>query len=699
MLRRDLLALTNEDLAVLSNRGTMKRALRELENNETPYEMSIDSAGTINIQWEEGVTTVLAADKVLKDCQCTCPTAGLCRHIIRGVLAYQREVHGDGGKDGDNGDDRATAVSEDTPATALYVVPPPYVVPETWNPGEITDDIAKAFVGPRVWAKAQDLLNEGQIVELSRGQKPFAKFHSLTHSIRYIVPHDIRYTRCDCADTQRCVHVALGILAFRKLAPEQTAGIINTSTPAPFVDDNLVAEIEDAISGLYISGVARAPQAALGKLKRCVEKCTAKLYFWPAEILNEVILEIGRYLERDSRYSSLGMAMLIAECMARLDAIKSNTGDIPIEFVRGFSSDKASSVNRTRLVGLGCGATITRRGTTLTAYIQDAHSGNLITVKKDFVHRADDEELPRFSTLGEKSAFKAVGIAQLAKGQLLIQGGNLSSSRRYDPGRAKLTFNHQSYQWENLRPPLCVDSFEELRSILSSQYPSYLSSRYSGRNFFVCTVNGARGASFNEAEQTVEATLYDCAGDEAELVFPFLSTCADGADALLHHLQHSGGAVRFIAGHVQIGRSGLTIVPVSLVFDDGQKRTMVQPWVDRRPGDVAPSAHAASSDLEGWQKRDILMAHFTRIFEEMGATITTGLQNADSQTLATWNHLEKESESLGFSQLPELIQAFAKQLQLKQSRTAWQPHDAFLAAINVTILTLIAQEEALRSPN
>ncbi len=713
MARNDLLALNDEDLEVLSNRGTVKRARREIEENETPFKMSIDDAGNVTFVWDEGFTTVLAVGRVLKDCKCTCPSITLCRHIIRSVIAYQRNYRsmstgaGAGAGTGacpDAASTDATDVAEPAAAAAEELEDEsavPFVhYTEYWNPGEFTDDEVREFVGPRVWAKSQTVLKQGLIVELSRGFKPFAKFHTMSHTIRFMSPHSMLYTRCDCADEQPCLHVPLAILSFRLLHADESAGIINTSPTKPFEDHELVAEVEDAITALYINGVVRAPQTAMGKLKRCAERCIEREFFWPAEILNEIILEINRYHDRDSRYSAQALVMLIAECLTRLDAIKSDTGEIPVEFVRGFSSDKASAVTKTRLVGLGCGATITRRGTTLTAYIQDLYSGNLITVDKDFTYRPDDQDVPSFSTLGDRPAFKAIGIAQVAKGQFVIKGGSLSSSRKYNPGRAKLEFHYQAYKWEHLRPPLLVDTFEELRSLLSSQFPSYLNSRYSGRNFFVCTVNGAHQAKFNQAEQTIEAVLMDTKGDTADLIFPFLTTCADGADSLLHHLRQAGDAVRFVAGHVHMGRTRLSVIPVSVIFDDGTKRTMAQPWVDRRPGDVTPSSNAqASIDLESWQNRDPLLAHFSTIFEEMGTTLNTGLKFADSQSLSTWQHLGKESESLGFSSLPGLIDEFSKSLAGKQKTANWQAETAVRAAMNVTIMTLIAQEEAQRSAN
>lgn len=722
MLRTDLLSLTDDDLELLKNRGTVKRARREIDADETPYELTVDQAGNVTVKWAEGFTSTLPAGKSLKSGRCSCPEAGLCRHMIRSVFAYQKDF----GSAPQSGPAQAvvnpalanTAAPADDPAAldpatatpangspaCLSEDATPDVPASSWDPGELSsDESVRKVIRNKIWEDAQTLLRSGQIVELSRGRRPFAKFHTLAHSIRFITANSILNAHCDCQDMPSdvpCVHVPLAILAFGLLAKDQRAGIVSTMPRDEFTDHDLVSDIEESLAQLFVSGVVRAPHAALGRLKRTVENCLSRNYYWPAEILNEIIVEIERYHQRDARYSAQQIAMLIAECAVRLDAIKNDTGEIPLQFVRGFSSDHAGSVAKTLLVGLGCGAEITRRGTRLTGYVQDLRSGNLLTIKREFSHKSSDDNLPKFAYLGEKPIFQAMGVATIAKGQLTIQGGKLTSSRAYDPARAKISFKPQHYQWEKLRPPVCVDSFAELRAVLNARFPSYVSARYSGRNFFVCNVSAARGAHFNEADQTIEATVFDSENDLAELIFPYLTTCAEGADALLHHLETSGEALRYLAGHVQIGRSGITIVPVSLIFDDGRKRTMVQPWVDRRPGDVAKTSAAETdpAEYENWQHGDVILAHFSRIFEEMGTTLNNGLQFADSQTVATWTHVLRESESLGFSELPDLIQTLVKELERKQVNASWEANAALSAALNVTILTLIAQEEVLRSP-
>src|SRR5207302_10961037 len=91
MPRAELLALTLDDLAALTNRGTVKRAQREVEANECTCTLTEAEDGTVTAQWSDGVECRLPAGKVLRDGHCSCAAAGLCRHLVRTVLAYQRQ--------------------------------------------------------------------------------------------------------------------------------------------------------------------------------------------------------------------------------------------------------------------------------------------------------------------------------------------------------------------------------------------------------------------------------------------------------------------------------------------------------------------------------------------------------------------------------------------------------------------------------
>src|ERR1044072_310498 len=90
MPRDDLLHIAPDDLAALTNRGTVKRAQRELENKGVAGELSEAADGTVTAKWSDGVTCTLPGGKTISDARCTCPATELCRHVVRTVLAYQR---------------------------------------------------------------------------------------------------------------------------------------------------------------------------------------------------------------------------------------------------------------------------------------------------------------------------------------------------------------------------------------------------------------------------------------------------------------------------------------------------------------------------------------------------------------------------------------------------------------------------------
>ncbi|MCA9057626.1 MAG: hypothetical protein KDA85_03975, partial [Planctomycetaceae bacterium] len=81
MNRPDLLALTADDLSTLSNRGTVKRALRELDSGEMTCEIQ-DEAGDLLFVWSDGINCRFPEGKSVHDAICSSGSVGISRHII-----------------------------------------------------------------------------------------------------------------------------------------------------------------------------------------------------------------------------------------------------------------------------------------------------------------------------------------------------------------------------------------------------------------------------------------------------------------------------------------------------------------------------------------------------------------------------------------------------------------------------------------
>jgi hypothetical protein len=357
MPRDDLLHLAPDDLAALTNRGTVKRARRELEQKEVTGELAEAADGTVTAKWSDGVACALPGGKTVSDARCTCPAAELCRHVVRTVLAYQAQAGG-----------------EAKPAD----------VAAPWNPGDISDDELAKLFKPVALGQARAQFGKGLLVELVRSHKPTARFHDLACTLKFQVRGDARYVHCDCAAPAPCAHVPLAVWAFRLLSPGKDAGILSTQRTALPVPVAVLDQIDDVLLEGAEGGLSAAGAAWRDRLARLEAACRGAALVWPAEVVGELIHRYERYAGHDARFAPEEFAELAGELLIRADAIRNDTGAVPQLLVRGTASDHWSELGSSRFIGVGCGVRVGRGRATVTAYLQDANSGSMVAVGREF---------------------------------------------------------------------------------------------------------------------------------------------------------------------------------------------------------------------------------------------------------------------------------------------------------------------------
>src|SRR5258708_3050467 len=115
MARNDLLALSPDDLAALTNRGLVKEARAELASGRSTGGVAGRAGGGVGVQWSDGLVCELPAGAALRAGRCSCNKIGTCKHLVRLVLLYQKQA--------------AAAPSAEPPSPV-----------EPWDPGAISDD-------------------------------------------------------------------------------------------------------------------------------------------------------------------------------------------------------------------------------------------------------------------------------------------------------------------------------------------------------------------------------------------------------------------------------------------------------------------------------------------------------------------------------------------------------------------------------
>ena len=671
--RHDLLSLSLDDLAAITNRGTVKRAVKELDAGELTWQLSESGDGLVFV-WSDGTRCEFPASGTLHEARCSSTLTGISRHVVRSVLAYQR-AH----------------APQATSAAATSSVPS-----DVWDPGGITDAELVTCFGKLAVGKARRRFEQGVVVELTRGAKPTARFLDEPVTVRFMVPGDIRYLSSDAEPSELATWGAIAVWAFRQLPQEKLADLLSLHArelPLPAS----AGELERHIDELLLDGFAHLPRTWEARIQRMERRLRETGLIWPADVVLELLQADHRYQERDARFDPAEAVLGLGELLCRLRAIESHTSGpdkprLPQLLVCGSPKDVPVQISGGRLLGVGLGVQVARGSVTLNAYLQDVDTGSVMAIARRF---EDSEptagvELPSFARLARTSISRGCGLGSLSLSQLLIKSGKRSPGGLLSlPRQAGATSMHpQLFEWEQLKPPFLVESFAQLRARTQALPPSYLSPRRATENLHVVAVARVDAAHFDPARQRLTATLRDARGDLVRLVHPYYARGHEGFAALTRALEHHAERVRFACGHVRLAAGELQLWPVSLIVDNGQRNVGIQPFIggDDLGGPtpasaVSPESGAVLDDLEQFP----LVLH-----DALGELLLVGLRQLPD---ASWSRLVEAARSLGFVRLLEPIRALASELAARAHTLHWDPTAALRLTRDLFVLARVATEQ------
>ena len=675
MPRADLLALTIDDLAALTNRGTVKRAQRELDEIVVTGNVIEANDGTLTATWSDGVTCRIEAGKTLSDGHCDCPAIGLCRHLLRCVLAYQTMQTDIELSINDN----AMSVSDNA-------------LSATWNPGDISDDALSQHYRPQAFQRIRTTFNAGVLGELVRSDKPTAYLIQPPAVVRFLVPGDPRYTHCDCADPAPCSHVPIAVWAFRELNANETVGIVSTGGKTPPVESALLDEIDAVFAELVELGLSAVPKAWVNRLTRLESRCRDAALIWPAEVVAQIIEERCRYAEQNALFDIEAIPTLIGELLARRDAIANDTGEFPQLLIRGTNRDSGATLGKCRLVGLGCGVHLSAHAAELTAYLLDTDTGTVGVISKRFANPTDTALSPKaFADLGRASAVKSIPFAELGRGQLLYEGGRRSANFRITLGRAPASNQAQTFQWNELPPPVAVNEYAELSRRIASLPPSALRPRRAAEDFHVLTVNAVSQAGFDVIGQRIVAELRDGNEQSILLDFPFTGRGESGVERLLCFLLNENATLKYVAGTVRRSRGGLTIQPKACMFQTKKGPVCVQPWIDPHDQATKTTSLPHANEAERHPLADVLYS----LQERLQELLLLGLSRSDPTSVRHWQSLLQQAESVGLTRFSDPIGRVANGLEERSRNLNWESGPTTAAVLHLCVLVRLANDLAV----
>ena len=482
-MRADLLALTDDALAALANRGIVKRSTREVAGGHGPAVAEADD-GTITGTFADGTTVVVPAGATLDHATCTCPASDVCRHRVMVVLAYRASrQQGDISERSERMGRRASASEPNADGVRGRS---PLGVTAAWSPAEFSDAELEAVLGARALATARRAFRTGYRARVRRptprDQVPAVELPSCT--VRFLVPHELGYARVDAARGTRDDAVALAVWAFR-VADE--AGADRETVDLAVGGERLDraagggSGIEPALpllADLLHEGVAHtgpAVAAAIAQARRALDRRNLR---WPVDTLDEVADQLDAYRARRARYHAEDIAALVAEIVARHRCVAGHGASLRPD-VLGTEEAAETPLRLLRLTGLGgrvWGDDTTR---TVEVYLAHAEAGVVLTLRRRVEVDEDDGEPPSAPRLGRRKA-GGVRLSDLAGGNVVTESAVRSANRvmRIAESRlARTTVTPSTGAWDGLPSGLLVRDLDAEAARLAGLPPAVVRPR------------------------------------------------------------------------------------------------------------------------------------------------------------------------------------------------------------------------------
>lgn len=555
MSRPDLLALTPQSVAALANLGLVKRAQREIEAGKAPA-LDEGDDGVVTGTFEDGVVTRIPPNVPLRDAPCSCGASSVCRHRVAVVLAYPSWFAG----------------PESVQRRAALAAT------EEWSPACFSDDDLLALVGKRIMARAQTLARSGVVLELEGGAMPLAKLP--TSSVRFHVPRDLAYARCDCQTSIACEHVVVAAWAFRRAEEErrelpctiELGGRARTLNAPSSLDEARILAAHILLEGIANVGEQDKPRFA--KVRAALSSAGL---LWPSVIVDDLERLLESYRERSARYRTREGVFLLTSLEARSRALRAERGELPPRFLLGSDEARDTLLDHVRLISLGARIEADGDKREASVYLADPDSGVVLVARRELsATRATGASGGEGPELARRILTGRVTLGALARGQLVTRAAKRHANHTLSLATTRTSQTSvapSSGDWECLPENLLIRDLDKLSAALGARPPRVLRPLAVAAEVKVLALPPdpvrAIGYRHGDQELVIALSLSPKEEDDAPIIHLVRRHSRTGPSALdaIAKAFRGPAAPRFVAGDVRLGPHGLEIDPTAVVTD------------------------------------------------------------------------------------------------------------------------------------
>jgi hypothetical protein len=616
-MRADLLALDDDGLVALANRGLVKRARKEVDRGDGPK--VVLEGDVVVATFADGTVSRLPADVPLKDAPCTCGASKVCRHRLAAVMAYRA------GAD--------TPAHDDAPLPAL----------------EVDDDGLLGRIGKRAWQRALRTRSAGYGAEVRFGRTVEVLLSTCT--VRFLVPWELAHIRCDCKVGVDCEHVALAVWAVAEAPSFEGEHKVEVGTTgAPDTGDDAVEGSVLAVQQqLLLGGWTGGGEVLAQRLAVLTDAVGRARMVWVADLLAQLGQVLAEYDDGASTADVDAVGALIGELGLRVRA-KGPRGERV-----GAQSMGATALDHTVLRGVGARYRMEGGSAWLQVFFQEGTGRDALVLEKRFALDEEGQALPG-PRVAQRRLFGGTPTA-LASGHVTTKAATRLPNRLV---QVKGQASRQTAVTPGSGASLAqqAESLATVRQRLTERDPASLAARVRAWRVVVTGWTEVETVAWDPGRRVVWGWVADDT-DQALVAIEWRPEAPGGAACLARALLAEGGGVLGAEAFLREGR--LWLEPLVLSTSAGHE---VPDLADDTPRPELPVL--ALPDAEGVHSKAVHEAQ--RLLAELAQR---GLGSLTSPQLARVGRAAKGLRAVGLGELAEALEGLQQEDRVGAWRRSW----------------------------
>ena len=530
-LVRRAAALDDAALAALANKGLVRRARKDLEQQRPQYLGSSEGRYQFEIESRR-----VDLGESPSEARCDCGADSICHHILAVLIDLR---------------DQAESMES--------ITEPESIVDARAEILGITLEDLKTWAGTALFRRSLETVP--QLARTQSGATLIIDLIAMNATVRWLPGHGLGGMLCTCHAAGRCEHKVAAVLAIWSQAgrelPSAAPKLLKSAAGAPRSRDEVLESVRHALREMIRLGIGRTSDAARQRMMTLAISAHGVDLPRFERLLRALAEEIALLLKRDAQ----GATERVLRAAARIWMLAAALANPTAELIGRHRTSYKRVAGQLELIGLGARQWRSRSGYEgLTVYFWDTGSSQWNTwtdarpIGRQFLPVARyRQDMPWEGVLdpceASRSRYRISGVFRNPAGRLSsrpgVRGVRLGASDATNLPVVRL--------WTDLLPKL-----ERL-------FGGGLDEPVEQETIVLLAPAALRDPVFDEIGQTLKRELEDAGGR----VLPLLVRYEQAVPEAVHHVESiSGDDLVAVLGFLRAGADGFYIEPITLVAKD-----------------------------------------------------------------------------------------------------------------------------------